>query len=178
MPRLRSPVPVHYVAIARSDADEGIRARIHHTDMTAEEPRIYVLLIENDAPVMRTMAWALTENGFDVEVVSQVAALAPSQTRAPDAAVFNMSGSREEKSAFNRSLRALNPHCIIIDVDQFQADGARRDIQADDYVERPANLDTLTSIINELSALTSDERRDLRDKRDDDVRRDHPDEQP
>ena len=147
--------------------------------MAAEQHRIYILLIEDDAPVMRTMAWALTENGFDVEVATRVEALEAGRVRASDVAVFNMSGTAEAKTLFNRELRALNPDLIIIDVDEFVAGGRSvRDSAADDYTGRPASLDAITRIIREQSSRSSQERSDRRDEREHDLRPDNPDVQP
>jgi ActR/RegA family two-component response regulator len=147
--------------------------------MAAEQQRIYVLLIEDDAPLMRTMSWALTENGFDVEVVSRAEALEPGRVRASDVAIFNMSDTAGVKTIFNRELRSLNPDILIIDVDEFiTGGGSIRDSAADDYTGRPANLDAITRIIKEQSGKSPQERSDRRDEREQELRPDGPNEQP
>jgi DNA-binding response OmpR family regulator len=112
---------------------------------------------------MAAMAWALTDNGFDVEVVSKRAALEFHSLEGPDVAIFNMSATAEDKSAYNRQLRMLNPDVIIIDVDEFVTnEGSVRDSGADSYSDRPSRLEDLTRVIRELSAKSHEEREGLR----------------
>jgi DNA-binding response OmpR family regulator len=127
-------------------------------------PRTTIVLIEDDAPVMRLMSWALTDEGFDVRVVSRAESLKLEGIERPDVAVFNMKATAPEKTGYIRDLRLLNPDCIIVDVDELLRDeGSVRDSGADSYTGRPLNLDALTSIIKDMLGLTAEERSDLRD---------------
>ena len=129
----------------------------------AEPNGLRVLLIEDDAPLMRTMAWALTDDGFDVQVVSKRQALEIHGLEGCDVAVFNMTATSSEKTAYNNQLRMLNPACVIIDVDEFIKNGGSvRDSGADSYTQRPLNLDALIQIIREMTGKPLSERQDLR----------------
>jgi DNA-binding response OmpR family regulator len=128
-----------------------------------DESRIRILLIEDDAPLMRAMAWALTDDGFDVEVVSKRDALERRGLETFDVAVFNMSAAAPEKTAYNDHLRMLNPDCIIIDVDEFiRGGGSVRDSGADSYTPRPLNLEAVGKLIHEMVARSLPERQQLR----------------
>ena len=117
-----------------------------------------LLLIENDAPVMRLMAWALTGDGFAVQIVSPREALELQGLEGPDAAIFNMSASATDKQAYNRHLRTLFPDCVMIDVDQYETSLSVRDSDADAYRLRPLSLDDLVFSIREICAQTIEER--------------------
>jgi ActR/RegA family two-component response regulator len=115
---------------------------------------------------MRTMQWALEEDGLDVRVVSKTGTLELRGPALPDVAVFNLRADADEKTVYNRLLRALNPDSIIIDVDEFTVDaGSVRDAGADSYTERPMNLDTISRIIREMEGRSASERSSLRDAR-------------
>jgi DNA-binding response OmpR family regulator len=130
------------------------------------EPRLRILLIESDAPVMRLMAWALTQEDFDVEIISPRKAMELRGLDGPDAAVFNMSASSEDKKAYIRHLRMLHPHCVMIDVDQFGAGGGSvRDSDADSYMLRPLTLNDVVESIRTICGQTIEERRSARGAR-------------
>jgi DNA-binding response OmpR family regulator len=130
----------------------------------AEPNGLRVLLIEDDAPRMRTMAWALTDDGFEVQVVSKRQALEVHGLEGCDVAVFNMTATASEKTAYNNQLRMLNPDCVIIDVDEFIGNGgSKRDSGADSYTARPLNLDDLVATIREMTSKPLAERQELRD---------------
>lgn len=129
-----------------------------------EQRRLRILLIEDDAPLMRTMAWALSEEGWLVEVVSKRHALQMHGLTAPDVAVFNMQATAQEKTTYQNQLRMLNPDCVMIDVDEFVVDGGSvRDSGADAYTARPLNLDAVTAMIRQTTGTPPDERQALRD---------------
>ena len=131
-----------------------------------------LLLIEDDAPVMRLMAWALKGDGFDVQIVSPREALELRGLEGPDAAIFNMSASASDKKMYNRHLRTLFPNCVIIDVDQYETAGLSvRDSDADAYRLRPLSLDDLVFSIRAICAQTIDERSAARFRRGGDPQR-------
>lgn len=102
--------------------------------MSTDERRLRVLLIEDDAQLMRTMAWALIEDGFDVQVISKHDALELRGLEGPDVGVFNVEATAAEKTTYNDQFRMLNPNCIIVDVDEFVGNaGSTRDSRADSY---------------------------------------------
>lgn len=149
----------------------AVRIDAWSSAMHAEDRRLRVLLIEDDAPLMRTMAWALSDDGFDVEVVSKRHALEMHGLEAPDVAVFNMQATSSEKSAYNNQLRMLDPDIVIIDVDEFAANGGSvRDSGADSYTARPLALEAIINLIREMTSKPLDERRRLRVARADALR--------
>ena len=135
------------------------------------EQRIRVVRIEEDAPVMRSMAWALEENGFEVEVVSEARSLEMRGLEGFDVAVFSTSATAVDKTALSQKLRAMNPDVILIDVDEFmEGGGSVRDSGADEYTERPLNLDAVTAMIREMVLQSPEERQEHRDERERELR--------
>ena len=131
-----------------------------------------LLLIENDAPLMRLMAWALEGEGFDVQIVSTREALELHGLEGPDAAILNMSASASDKKTYIRHLRTLFPDCVIVDVDQFETAGLSvRDSDADAYRLRPLSLHDLVLSIRAICAQTIEERTAGRRARDGDAQR-------
>lgn len=115
---------------------------------------------------MRLMAWALTEEGFDVQVVSPREAMQLQGLDGPDAAVFNMSASSDDKKTYLRHLRMLLPDCVMVDVDQYGAQGGSvRDSDADSYMLRPLNLNDVVDSVREICARTIEQRHSKREAR-------------
>jgi ActR/RegA family two-component response regulator len=141
--------------------------------MNEGAPSLVVVIIEDDAPLMRAMEWALNEEGWDVRVVSKVRTLELRDAALPDVAIFNLKANAPEKTIYNRLLRVLNPDCIIIDVDEFTVDaGSIRDSGADSYTERPMNLDAVSRIIREFTAISANQREARRNARESELHAD------
>jgi DNA-binding response OmpR family regulator len=140
--------------------------------MSPDAPPLRILLIEDDAPLVRVMAWALRDEGFDVQVLSKREALEEHELEGPDVAIFNMSANAPDKTLYIQQLRMLNPDCVIVDVDEFIAGGGSiRDSGADAYTDRPLQMDAaLVKIIRELTELSIQGREDRRDERERDYR--------
>ncbi|MBI2724019.1 MAG: hypothetical protein HYX50_03055 [Chloroflexi bacterium] len=139
----------------------------------SELKKLRVLLIEDDAPAVRIMAWALRDDGFEVDVASPREALELHGLEPPDVAVFNMSATSGDKTTYNNQLRMLDPAIIIIDVDEFIGNGGSvRDSAADDYTSRPLALEAIVNLIREMAALPLEERRQRLDAHERELRPD------
>ena len=109
-----------------------------------------VLVIENDVPAMRLMAWGLMEEGMEVGMAHVPEATDRLRERAPDIIVFNTLKRTDEKARLVREFRALAPRARIIDVSE-QAEGDVSDIGADAQLTVPLKISQLVDTITALS---------------------------
>jgi DNA-binding response OmpR family regulator len=109
-----------------------------------------VLVIENDLPAMRLMAWGLMEEGIEVGVAHVPEAAARLRARPPDVIVFNTLKRTGEKAALVREFRAIAPDSRIIDVSE-QTAGSDRDVGADEHLTLPVRIMDLVSAIRRLT---------------------------
>ena len=108
-----------------------------------------VLLIENDAPRMRLMAWALREEGFDVSTATTSDAAGTARDAQPAVIVFNTSEPSIEKAACIGQLRAASPARIIDLAEDATSPG--HDSGADAYLELPVTAQQLIAAIQRLA---------------------------
>jgi hypothetical protein len=110
-----------------------------------------VLVVENDVPAVRLMAWGLMEAGFEVAVAHVPEAESYLAMKRPDFIVFNTLKRTEEKAGLVARFRELAPASRIIDVSDPAADGSQR-IFADLHLTVPVTVADLVNSLNELSA--------------------------
>jgi DNA-binding response OmpR family regulator len=104
-----------------------------------------VLVIENDVPALRLMAWGLMEEGFEVGMAHVPDALARVRTKPPDVIVFNTLAPAEQKAALIKEFRQTAPTVRIVDVSD--SDGAGADVR----VPLPIRVDVIVDAIRELA---------------------------
>jgi DNA-binding response OmpR family regulator len=109
-----------------------------------------VLVIENDVPAMRLMAWGLMEEGMEVAVAHVPEAADRLRDRQPEFIVFNTLKRSEEKAQLVREFRALAGGVKIIDVSD-RTEGERPEIGADAYLSTPLRIEELVLTIKALS---------------------------
>ena len=110
-----------------------------------------VLVIENDVPAMRLMAWGLMEAGFEVAVAHVPEAHDHLANKRPDVIVFNTLKRNDEKARLVATFRELSPATRIIDLSA-ESDGGTQPVFADVHLTIPVSLGELVKTLNELSA--------------------------
>jgi CheY-like chemotaxis protein len=108
-----------------------------------------VLVIENDLPAMRLMAWGLMEEGIEVGVTHVPEATERLRARPPDVIVFNTLKRTAEKAELVRGFRQISPASRIIDVSE-TGDGDS-DVGADAQLTLPLQIVDLVSAIKRLT---------------------------
>jgi CheY-like chemotaxis protein len=109
-----------------------------------------VLVVENDVPAMRLMAWGLMEAGFEVAVAHVPEAMEHLSHRRPDFVVFNTLKRTDEKAQLVARFRDLSPASRIIDV--AVASDAPAPTFADAHLTMPLELETLLETLDRLNA--------------------------
>ncbi len=104
-----------------------------------------VLVIENDVPALRLMAWGLMEEGFEVGMAHVPEALERVRAKAPDFIVFNTLAPAEQKAALIEEFRQSSPSVRIIDVSDSDTAGA------DAHVALPIRVDAIVNAIKRLA---------------------------
>ena len=110
-----------------------------------------VLVVENDVPAMRLMAWGLMEAGFEVAVAHVPEAHDHLTFKRPDVIVFNTLSRNDEKARLVARFRELSPDSRIIDLST-ASDGDPQLMFADVHLTVPVSLGELVDALNELSA--------------------------
>ena len=110
-----------------------------------------VLVVENDVPAMRLMAWGLMEAGYEVAVAHVPEAPTHLEYRGPDVIVFNTLKRSEEKAQLVARFRELSPASKVIDVAVASDDDPGPPF-ADAHLTMPLSLSVLVSEIERLSA--------------------------
>ena len=108
-----------------------------------------VLVIENDLPAMRLMAWGLMEEGIEVGVAHVPEAGERLRARPPDIIVFNTLKRTAEKAQLVREFRAISPGSRIIDVSETSEGDS--EVGADAQLTLPVKIDDLVSAIQRLT---------------------------
>lgn len=109
-----------------------------------------VLVVENDVPAMRLMAWGLMEEGFEVAVAHIPDALDYLSARRPEFIVFNTLKRTDEKAALVAEFRVRAPYAKIIDVAE-EAESVREEVGADAHLASPLEIRTLVKTMNQMS---------------------------
>lgn len=115
--------------------------------------QMQVLLVEAEAPLVRLMAWFLTEAGFAVAKVD------PSRGDLvksiiefdPEVVVFNSGLSPDEKRACIEALHAADARPKILDVSSYEEYGKQPDSGADAYLRLPFHADDLVTAVRDLA---------------------------
>src|SRR5205807_3793417 len=107
-----------------------------------------VLVIENDVPAMRLMAWGLMAEGFEVAVAHVPEALDHLQNREPNFIVFNTLKRTDEKGRLVTRFRELAPDSRIIDVSEVPHDHLT-EIGADVHLTLPITMAALVETLNQ-----------------------------
>lgn len=110
-----------------------------------------VLLIENDAPLVRLMAWFLLEAGFEVSKVPDPdRALEYVRATPPSVIVFNTGLADEAKASSIVLLRDAAPSSGVLDVSDHAWPEKPGDTGADRYLQLPFHADAFIEAVNEL----------------------------
>lgn len=111
-----------------------------------------VLIIEEDAPRIRLLAWALRqEHEYDVLAVKALRDAAKVAAVRPDVIVFNTEMPLEDKRKWIKALRDLVPDAGIIDLHPWTSEDEPVETGADAYLA-PPYVDSLVSIIRRVGA--------------------------
>lgn len=117
-----------------------------------------VLIVEDEPPAMRLMAWALQEAGMDVLLALDpegAAELLTNESHCPDLIVLNSEAPVDRKRAWVTKLRSMSHGARIIDLAE-DAKSAAHDTGADAYVESPYRAITLVEEIEQLLRIKKD----------------------
>jgi len=109
-----------------------------------------VLLIENEAPIVRLMAWYLIDAGFEV---SQIAT--PDDARGylqihAAVIVFNTGIPTAERREWIRAWHAQSPDSRVLDVSETDAMHQLPDVGADASIRLPFMAETFVDMVSEL----------------------------
>jgi DNA-binding response OmpR family regulator len=110
-----------------------------------------VLVVENDVPAVRLMAWGLMEVGFEVAAAHMPEAERHLANKRPDFIIFNTLKPTDEKAQLVARLRELAPQAKIIDV----SNATSRDpgvAFADLHLTTPVTVADLVKSLDALSA--------------------------
>jgi DNA-binding response OmpR family regulator len=111
-----------------------------------------VLLIEDDAPLVRLMAWFLLEAGFEVSKVADTdRAVERVRTTPPHVVVFNTTADDDAKSASITRMREFAPTCGFLDVCGHAWPKKPGDTGADRYLQLPFHADAFIEAVTELT---------------------------
>lgn len=114
------------------------------------------LIVEDDAPAMRLMAWALEDAGMDVLLARDpegATSLLVDEGLEPEVIVLNSQVSVARKSAWVSELRRLSHGARIIDLAK-DATSPGHDTGADAYVTSPYRATMLVAQINQVLQRT------------------------
>jgi CheY-like chemotaxis protein len=109
-----------------------------------------VLVVENDEPAVRLMAWGLMEAGYEVAVAHVPEAATHLTSRQPDIIVFNTLKRDDEKAQLVAAFRELSPGSKVIDV--AVPHGEAGPAFADVHLTVPLRVDELVAAIKQLYA--------------------------
>jgi DNA-binding response OmpR family regulator len=104
-----------------------------------------VLVIENDVPALRLMAWGLMEEGFEVGMAHVPDALDRVRAKPPDFIVFNTLAPAAQKAALIENFRTSSPSVRIIDVSDSDTAGA------DAHAALPIRVEAIVDAIKRLA---------------------------
>lgn len=108
-----------------------------------------VLIIEEDAPTVRLLAWALREtDGYEVLSADGLANAASAVAATPDYILVNTHMRLPDKREYIASLRYLVPDVSVIDLRSSGEDDG--DSGADAYIS-PPYLDSLVATLHRLA---------------------------
>ena len=111
-----------------------------------------VLLIENDAPLVRLMAWFLLEAGFEVSKVPDAErAIDHVHAAQPHVVVFNTGIPDEAKAVCITRLRELTPTSGILDVCGHSWPAKPGETGADRSLQLPFHADAFIEAVTELA---------------------------
>lgn len=114
-----------------------------------------VVIIENEAPLVRLLGWFLIDAGHQVFAVENVVAATGRITAEPaDVVVFNSGLPASAKLPFVSEWRQLRPGIRVIDVARRAEPGARAPYTgADAYLQMPFDADDLIGTVDSVLAL-------------------------
>lgn len=119
-----------------------------------------VLVIEDEQPLTRIIAWALIEADYEVAAVADVAGAIDKLGRwKPDVIVFNTVIADDVKARALEELRKLAPDVLVVDVSEEKNIRARGlitksidGVQADAKLSMPVPTDELVAAVHDVLA--------------------------
>lgn len=110
-----------------------------------------VLIVDDDAALLRMLRLTLRDGGFEVRVAEDGrTALESVATRMPDAVVLDLEMPVMDGREFYQELRSRGIEIPVIIVSAHGAKTARRELGADAALDKPFNPDELVSAVREL----------------------------
>ena len=122
-----------------------------------------VLLIENDVPIVRLMAWYLIDAGFEVSKAATPAEASERLLRrAPSEGaviVFNTGIAAAERKAWIQNWHDQNPCFQVLDVTESEAARHLPNVGADASIRLPFEAETFVTMVGELMAASNENKR-------------------
>ena len=118
-------------------------------------PMRRVLVVEDDPAIRQLIAFALSDEGYEVEEAANGrTALERVERQHPDLIILDMKMPEMDGWQFARLYRARYDHRVPIIVLTAARDAAQRsgDIEAEDYVAKPFDLDQLIGHVKGIVA--------------------------
>ena len=121
-------------------------------------PQPYILVVEDDAGIRALIARTLTSDGFDVQEAGdgrEALELIQQQPQSFSAIVLDVQMPVMDGRAFYREMRAVPCEAPVIVVSAVGAASARRELGADDWLEKPFDPFVLSERVAKLSGAWS-----------------------
>ena len=110
-----------------------------------------VLVVDDDAALLRMVKLMLREDGYDVMTASNgEEGLVEALARHPEAIILDLEMPRMDGWTFYRELRARRVDAPVLILSAYDAREAQRKLGADAYVHKPFDIDDLVERVHQL----------------------------
>jgi len=111
-----------------------------------------VLVIDDDAALLRMLKLSLQDFGFEVSTaVNGADALAKLETEAPNVVVLDIEMPVMDGRAFYRELRAMGSRIPVLVLSAYDARRAQRELHADAFMRKPFDPTELSLMLASLA---------------------------
>jgi DNA-binding response OmpR family regulator len=122
-------------------------------NQTETRAQSHILVLDDDPALVRVVRLALLSEGFTVAVaVDGVQGLEMIEANGYDLLVLDLQMPRMDGRTFYRELRARGFNIPVLLLSAFGAHAARRELMAEDALDKPFDTDDLVSRIRDLLA--------------------------
>ncbi len=118
---------------------------------TPEQVKPRVLIIDDDAALVRLLTLIFRQDGFDVcTAANGMEALAQVYVRTPDVIILDLEMPVMDGRTFFRELRSRGIETPVLILSALDARAAHRELHANAYMEKPFDPDELVTSVGAL----------------------------